>query len=66
MAQQEKPDEVREEIDADDELDGWGPVRVRRSTVPSAPRICDDALSAHSSDSDQQRNDPSTNKALMT
>lgn len=28
---------VEEELDAEDELDGWGPVRVRRSTLPGAP-----------------------------
>ena len=39
MAQQEKTKEieVREEIEDEDELDGWGPVRARRSTIPSAP-----------------------------
>jgi hypothetical protein len=27
--------EVNEEIDEEDELDGWGPVRVRRSSMPA-------------------------------
>ena len=26
-----------EALDEEDELDGWGPVRVRRSTVPAPP-----------------------------
>jgi hypothetical protein len=63
MAQQEKTkeNEVREEIDSEDELDGWGPVRVRRSTVPSAPpdglRVGSDCESG---------SEPSQNKTLMT
>lgn len=65
MAQQEKnrETEVREEIDAEDELDGWGPVRVRRSTVPSAPpsdlRVAGDSDPGSGSD-------PTQNKTLMT
>ena len=63
MAQQEKNQEteVREEIDAEDELEGWGPVRVRRSTVPSAPpdglRVAGDSAPAPGADQ---------NKTLMT
>lgn len=38
MAQDKSKDtSVVDELDAEDELDGWGPVRVRRSTLPSAP-----------------------------
>ena len=65
MAQQEKKPEteVREEIDAEDELDGWGPVRVRRSTIPSAPpnglRVAGESDPASGSD-------PTQNKTLMT
>jgi hypothetical protein len=65
MAQQEKNREieVREEIDAEDELDGWGPVRVRRSTIPSAPpdvvRVAGDSDPASGTE-------PTQNKTLMT
>jgi hypothetical protein len=64
MAQQEKnrEHEVREEIDADDELDGWGPVRVRRSTVPSAPP---DGLRV-AGESDPAPGSNPQNKTLMT
>ncbi|HET8938721.1 MAG TPA: hypothetical protein VFN67_34990 [Polyangiales bacterium] len=63
MAQQEKnQEEVREEIDAEDELDGWGPVRVRRSTIPSAPP---DGLRAAGSDP-ASGTEPTQNKTLMT
>ena len=34
---------IEEELDAEDELDGWGPVRVRRSTLPAAPTLATSA-----------------------
>jgi len=66
MAQQDKTSEiaVREEIDDEDELDGWGPVRVRRSTIPSAPPG-HGPLSASDAQSDDGSGD-SQNKTLMT
>jgi hypothetical protein len=66
MAQQDKSKEiaVREEIEEEDELDGWGPVRVRRSTVPSAPPG-HGGLSASDSESDDGSGQ-GQNKALMT
>jgi len=66
MAQQDKTKEiaVREEIEDEDELDGWGPVRVRRSTVPSAPPGHGglDASDAQSDDGSGE----SQNKTMMT
>ena len=66
MAQQDKNREnaVRPEIDDEDELDGWGPVRVRRSTIPSAPPH-HGGLSASDDDSDDDSGE-SQNKTLMT
>ena len=69
MAQRDKTTEteVRPEIDDEDELDGWGPVRVRRSTVPSAPpglgglRASDDE-----SDDDEEGSGTSQNKTPMS
>jgi hypothetical protein len=37
---------VEDELDAEDELDGWGPVRVRRSTLPDAPTLAASAAEA--------------------
>lgn len=51
-----------EEIDADDDLDGWGPVRVRRSTLPSPPQV---VLSAREGEAAGDP-DPSVKKPLMT
>jgi len=67
MAQQEKNrEEVREEIDAEDELDGWGPVRVRRSTIPSAPPDIAKCQSASGASDPASGTEPTQNKTLMT
>jgi hypothetical protein len=66
MAQQDKTKEleVREEIEDEDELDGWGPVRVRRSTIPSAPPG-HGGLHTSDAQSDDCSGD-SQNKTIMT
>lgn len=71
MAQQEKNREleVREEIDAEDDLDGWGPVRVRRSTIPSAPpdgANCANSKGGAGAGDPASGTEPTQNKALMT
>ena len=69
MAQQDKTREIaaREEIDDEDELDGWGPVRVRRSTVPSAPQGVGKLRASDDDDSDDEEvSGDSQNKTLMT
>jgi len=55
---------MREEaLDEEDELDGWGPVRVRRSTIPAPPA----PLSAHAKgETPDGQTNPTDPKRLMT
>jgi hypothetical protein len=55
---------IEEELDAEDELDGWGPVRVRRSTLPAAPTL---AASPPAEDATSARNTlQGTREPVMT
>ena len=68
---QDKTREIaaREEIDDEDELDGWGPVRVRRSTIPSAPPGLGGLLASDASDDGEEEDEDSgdgQNKTMMT
>lgn len=52
---------LKEEVlDEEDEMDGWGPVRVRRSTIPAPPL---QHAKAEGSDAQSKDTDP---KRLMT